>query len=232
MPTPSGKRKRFPIPKRLLQRRQAGEVTLREIAEACGVSIHAVCRELNRRGIPGGAGQGRRPDEERRRYIAELRGQGLTFPQIARQLGVTPQCVHRTFQRSGRKVRLPWVACSECGREITPRLSAVPDDRPAWCLACLAKHPEATFGQRVKAYRLAASMTLAALGKRVGLTGTIITLYEQDRVRPRPRSLAKLIRVLGVGVVRAVESDRKPARWSRPGVASRGASGKRPGNSP
>jgi hypothetical protein len=35
-----------------------------------------------------------------------------------------------------------------------------------WCSQCLAKHPKATFGQRLKSYRLAASMMLVALQKQ------------------------------------------------------------------
>ena len=54
MPTPNGKPKRCRIPQRLLERRRAGKVTLREMALACGVSISVVWRELKRLGFPIG----------------------------------------------------------------------------------------------------------------------------------------------------------------------------------
>jgi len=63
-------------------------------------------------------------------------------------------------------VRLVPIRCRKCQSLIT-RMRLVHDSNiPVWCLACLAKHPKASFRQRLKAYRLAAGLTLAALAKR------------------------------------------------------------------
>jgi transcriptional regulator with XRE-family HTH domain len=66
------------------------------------------------------------------------------------------------------------------------------------CLACLAKRPQATFGQRLKAHRLAAGLTLTGLEQRSGVDLSLISAYECDRSEPKWQTLAKLSRVLGV----------------------------------
>ncbi len=82
------------------------------------------------------------------------------------------------------------------------RATTVADhNRTVYCLACLADHPKATFGQRLKAYRLAAGLTLAALERRSGVGRCGISGFECDRSEPKWRTLAKLICVLGVGLV-------------------------------
>ena len=40
---------------------------------------------------------------------------------------------------------------------------------PGCCLGSLARHPEATFADRLKGHRLAAGLTLMALGEQVGV---------------------------------------------------------------
>jgi hypothetical protein len=38
--------------------------------------------------------RGPKPNLERRRHVAELRSQGLTYAQIGEQLGMSRQCAH------------------------------------------------------------------------------------------------------------------------------------------
>ena len=71
----------------------------------------------------------------------------------------------------------------------------------AYCLACLAKHPGASFGQRLLACRVAAGLTLRQLAARTGTTFQQLNGYEQDVVSPAWDTLAKQIRVLGPGLV-------------------------------
>ncbi len=141
---------------------------------------------------------GRPPDSQRRRQIAQLRAAGLTYMQIGKRLGISHQSVQQTLHVSGN-ARLVPVRCRKCGTVIT-RLRTVRDNNgPVYCLDCLPR--EATFGQRLKARRLANGMTLMALGKKTGLGWNLLSKYERDDVEPKYRNLIKLIQVLGVALM-------------------------------
>jgi transcriptional regulator with XRE-family HTH domain len=142
--------------------------------------------------------RGRPANLQRRRQIAELRAVGLTYEQIGQRLGISHQSVQQALQRTARAWLVP-VHCRECGSVIT-RLRTVRDNNgPVYCLACLPK--DATFGQRLKAGRLAKGMTLMALGERTGICWSLLSKYERDAVEPKFRSVVKLIRVLGAQLV-------------------------------
>ena len=47
----------------------------------------------------------------------------------------------------------------ECGRTIARGAGSILTNGPAYCLTSLARHPEATFAERLKAHRLAAGLT-------------------------------------------------------------------------
>jgi DNA-binding XRE family transcriptional regulator len=83
----------------------------------------------------------------------------------------------------------------ECQKIIMQTRSVKDLNGPVYCMGCLPA--EASFGQRLKARRLAAGMTLTALGKACGIAWQMIGFYEQGRTEPKWRTLAKLIRVLG-----------------------------------
>ena len=70
-----------------------------------------------------------------------------------------------------------------------------------FCLDCLARHPEATFGQRLKAHRLAAGMTLRDLSRRIGIGRTQLSRYERGAAFATWPSLVKLLQVFGVALV-------------------------------
>jgi transcriptional regulator with XRE-family HTH domain len=65
----------------------------------------------------------------------------------------------------------------------------------------LTRHPEAAFADRLKAHRLAAGLTLEALGERAGIQRQRVSDYECGRRVLKWRALVKLVGVLGVGVV-------------------------------
>ncbi len=67
---------------------------------------------------------------------------------------------------------------------------------PVYCMNCLPRG--ATYGERLKARRLAAGLTLNALSRQAGLHLQRLGNYEQGRIQPKWATLAKLIRVLGV----------------------------------
>jgi HTH-type transcriptional regulator/antitoxin HipB len=93
------------------------------------------------------------------------------------------------------------VRCHECGRAIAPPPGCGRPNRGTLCLACLARHPEAGFGERLRAHRLAAGLTLEALGALVGSAGKSLSAYERGGAAPRWEALAKLVGVLGLGLV-------------------------------
>jgi transcriptional regulator with XRE-family HTH domain len=142
--------------------------------------------------------RGRRPDAQRHHLIAQLRSQGLTYEQIGERLGVSHQSVQQTLQRTGNAKLVP-IRCRKCGTIIT-RLRTVKDNNgPVYCLNCLPS--DATFGQRMKAQRLAKGLTLMALGEQTGIGWNLLSKYERDLVEPKCRSVVRLVRVLGVGVL-------------------------------
>jgi transcriptional regulator with XRE-family HTH domain len=93
------------------------------------------------------------------------------------------------------------VACRECGRTIARGAGSIRTNGAAYCLSCLARHPEANFGERLKAHRLAAGLMMEALGKRVGVAHQPVCEYESGRRMPQWRALVKLVGVLGLGLV-------------------------------
>jgi transcriptional regulator with XRE-family HTH domain len=68
------------------------------------------------------------------------------------------------------------------------------------CPGCLGRQPGATFGQRLRACRLAAGLSQGELARRSGIARTAVQNYEQGRWSPRPAPLARLVRVVGPGV--------------------------------
>jgi hypothetical protein len=63
----------------------------------------------------------------------------------------------------------PFALVGGGGEETTPWGGPRRGHAPVFCRACLAQHPEATLGQRIRAYHLAAGLTLKALGEQTGI---------------------------------------------------------------
>ena len=138
--------------------------------------------------------QGRRPNLERRRRVAELRARGLTPGEISRRLGISTQAA----QGAVRRLEAPRRAepCARCGRPIVSAGALAGDRGAALCLPCLARTPDAPFAQRLKALRLAAGLARADLERRAGVARGAVTNYECYGRTPRRRNLAGLARVL------------------------------------
>jgi hypothetical protein len=115
--------------------------------------------------------RGRKPDTDRRQAVALLLAQGLSFTEIGNRLGITRQCAQQVLKASGYLVELPGICCFGCGTVIVKGRGPWLHNGPVYCLVCLAKTPNALFGQRLKAHRLAAGLTLRLLGERVESTG-------------------------------------------------------------
>ena len=94
------------------------------------------------------------------------------------------------------------VACKECGVMIARGKVANKTAHATFCLPCLAKHPEATFGDRLKAYRVAAGLTRSELAQLTGVQLTTIANYERSEGGdPQWSRMRRLVRVLGVGIL-------------------------------
>ena len=93
------------------------------------------------------------------------------------------------------------MACRQCRRTITRGVADLGRYGAAYCLRCLAEHSEARFGERLRAHRLAAGMSQQDLADATGIYAQELSCYERDQREPVWRSVAKLVRVLGVGLV-------------------------------
>jgi transcriptional regulator with XRE-family HTH domain len=56
------------------------------------------------------------------------------------------------------------------------------------------------FGVQLRSQRLVAGLTQAELAGQVGLSNSTLRNYEYGRAKPNPRTLAKLVEVLGEGL--------------------------------
>jgi transcriptional regulator with XRE-family HTH domain len=143
--------------------------------------------------------QGRKPNLKRRERIWRLRAAGLTLSQIGKRLGVSRQAVHNMLQGIERsRTRSRSVPCAACGQAIVSAGALPSDAATALCLDCLGKRPEAPFGQRLKAYRLAAGLTKAELAVRCGLGRDAARKYEDQGVLPLVPTALRLVESLGV----------------------------------
>jgi transcriptional regulator with XRE-family HTH domain len=93
------------------------------------------------------------------------------------------------------------VYCRECKACIGTGPAGFMTNAPAYCLSCLARHPGATFGERLKAHRLAAGLRQRELSERAEVCISRVTEFESGRSLPQWRTVRKLIGVLGVGLV-------------------------------
>jgi transcriptional regulator with XRE-family HTH domain len=141
--------------------------------------------------------QGRKPNWARRRRVLQMRQRGLTLKEIGRRLGITPSAVFWTAMVARRPQRRS-VPCCACRSSIVSA-GILPRDREGtFCVPCLARSPQATFGQRLKAFRLAAGLTRTELARRAGINLAGVLQYEDDRFFPRARRHAALARALGL----------------------------------
>ena len=144
---------------------------------------------------------GPKPDHKRRRLIAELRAKGFSYGAIAERLGVTKQDVfsllNRPQRHSAREAK-----CKVCNAVIVRGAVAGRTAQNTFCLPCLAKHPEAPFSERLKAYRVTAGLTRTELAERSGVRVANIAYYEKDpSVDPSWSKVLQMAQVLGVGLL-------------------------------
>jgi transcriptional regulator with XRE-family HTH domain len=141
--------------------------------------------------------RGRPPNFKRRRLIAKLRAAGLTHRQIGQRLGVSRQSVQQALRHTDQAKLVP-IRCQECGAAISRMRTVHNNNGQVYCVGCLPN--EAPFGQRLKAYRVAAKLTQAELAARIGVTPSAIHYWERGSRSPVSAKIAKLTAVLGAGL--------------------------------
>jgi DNA-binding CsgD family transcriptional regulator len=134
----------------------------------------------------------RRPNLKRRLQIAELRAQGLSYGLIGQKLDVSRQCVHELLRRT-EPLALIFITCCVCHDKIRQWRGRRP--HPVFCRDCLPS--DATFGQRLRTFRVAAGLTTRALAARAGIAGSSVSVYERGSQEPSEEHRAKLVRVIG-----------------------------------
>jgi transcriptional regulator with XRE-family HTH domain len=160
--------------------------------------------------------QGRNPYWQRRQLVAALRARGLSLAEIGSRLGVTRQAVYAMLRKAGRPAPRG-VPCTVC-RTLIPTPAARPEDRAgALCLRCLEKTPNATMGQRLRAYRLAAGLSRADVAWLAGVILMVVHDAEQGKAGAGGRTApGRVARVLGLPEAPAVGVLRWPRVGFRP----------------
>jgi transcriptional regulator with XRE-family HTH domain len=153
---------------------------------------------------------GRKPDLERRRQVLQLRDEGLSLAEIARQFGVTKQAVWSLLHNRAQRTAGRAVPCSACGAMIVSPGALRRDAAGALCLDCLRARPAAPFALRLKALRLAAGLSRTELAGLCGVAAGSLRAYEDGRRKPHRRNANRVARVLGEEVLGA--APRKGAR--------------------
>jgi hypothetical protein len=98
--------------------------------------------------------------------VVRLQAQGLTHRQLGEQLGLTTEAVRPALRQVGGKQFT--VRCCRCHAAIWTGRPTVAHNGDVLSLACLSRTPDASFGQRLKAARLAAGLTQQELGEQPG----------------------------------------------------------------
>jgi Rrf2 family protein len=158
---------------------------------------------------------------ELHRRIATLRAAGLSLGEIGRELGVSRQAVHSALTTK-RQVPDRSCACAGCGAVIVSDALLPRERGHAFCVTCVDTDPAATFGQRLKAHRLAAGLTILELAQRSKVFPGCIPTCERGAIDPLDKTRARLAAALGVTAERLglragpVEGGRGPRpAWGR-----------------
>jgi transcriptional regulator with XRE-family HTH domain len=154
----------------------------------------------------GGKNSGRRADLARRRRAASLYAGGLSLAQVAARLSCTRQGAQYLLRAAGvdtgRAVPVP---CPCCGAVAARLPAGYHPPASALCLACLATRPDVPFGDRLRACRVAAGLSLRQLARRSGVGALTLAAYEANAKLPAGHGLAKLLEVVGGALVPGCE---------------------------
>jgi transcriptional regulator with XRE-family HTH domain len=102
----------------------------------------------------------------------DLRQQGLTFAEIAQRVNVSRQAVHQALRSLAR------LRCRLCLAELNQAGARAPDRGKALCLPCRARHPEESFAEHLRSFRIAAGLTRQELARRTRMSIARLTSFE------------------------------------------------------
>jgi transcriptional regulator with XRE-family HTH domain len=148
-------------------------------------------------------GQGRHPDGKRRRRVAELREQGLSFRAIARRFGVTPQATQQLFRSPPR----PGLKCRGCGVLVAPDRDPSRFPGGVYCRECLGSKPRVAFAVRLRSLRAAAGLTQQQLAEKAGVALRTVSSLEQGVNESVLSTLLALGDALGVNCLAFTQAD-------------------------
>jgi DNA-binding XRE family transcriptional regulator len=129
-----------------------------------------------------------------RKKMTRLRARGMTLQAIANVFGLTRQAVH--YALVGIRHASKMICCSACKQAIRHQENYL-HNLPVLCVRCVERRAT-TFAERLRALRVDMGLTAKELAKRAGLSEATVTLTERGLHNPRPRTIAKLVAVLGI----------------------------------
>jgi transcriptional regulator with XRE-family HTH domain len=126
---------------------------------------------------------GKRVGPKERERVFELASQGLSLRRIADHLGISPATAHRILV-------MGLTRCGRCGRII---------DSGELCLSC-SLPPQASFGERLKAFRTAAGISQLELALKIGVEPNQERTWEHEQKQPNEHEVEMLAKALELTV--------------------------------
>jgi DNA-binding XRE family transcriptional regulator len=130
--------------------------------------------------------------------MATLYDQGMSFDEVAQELGLTREWVRKCLSHD--RPNRHKLQCRDCKAEIISA-TATGHQRPVLCRECVLRRREVPFAEALHSLRVAAGLSQQALAEAVGMTQTQIALYELGRFEPRWSEAVELFAVLGAAWV-------------------------------
>jgi transcriptional regulator with XRE-family HTH domain len=126
---------------------------------------------------------GKRIGLKERESVFELASQGLSLRQIADRLGISSSTVHRILVMGLKR-------CGRCGRVV---------ESGELCPAC-SLPPQASFGERLKAFRMATGISQLDLALKIGVEPNQERSWEYGQKQPSEHELRMIVAALGITV--------------------------------
>jgi DNA-binding XRE family transcriptional regulator len=107
---------------------------------------------------------------------------------------ITMKQMQRQNEAANEQLEL-WLSirrCDSCKRELNTHKKTIPKNEKLWCPECILRLPNATIGQRLRAFRWDANVSQQQLGKKAGIAVTEIRAFEQEKKVPSKDQLLRL----------------------------------------